>query len=469
MLDCLVVEDDLDLQKATLEMLRQQEISATGAASIEEARRALESQPFHLVLLDIELPDGSGLDLLNEGRSSLPRTDFVILTGAATVANAVEALRKGATDFLTKPVDMTRLEPLLASVRRRTDLDEQVDTLRSELRKLGRFGPMVGRSPAITRVFDLITKVAPTDATVLVTGESGTGKELAAEAIFELSRRRKQPFLPLNCGAVSPTLIESQLFGHERGSFTGAERTHHGFFERANTGTLFLDEITEMPMELQVKLLRVLETGRFMRVGGEQAIDVDVRVIAATNRSSVEAVEEGKLREDLHYRLNVFPIELPPLRERGDDIDLLANHFLDDLNEKSGDNKRWTDEALQALRAYHWPGNVRELKNLTHRAFILAGDEPAVAHVPVVPGSPIPAPAATANGVPAATSTVSPATTNSDPGVVQITIGTTVADAEKALILSTYERCDQVKRKTARVLGISLKTLYNRLHEYEIL
>lgn len=467
MLDCLVVEDDPDLQTATLELLRQQGISATGAGSLDEARRTLESQPFHLILLDIDLPDGSGFELLNEA-GSLPRTDFVVLTAGATLDNAIEALRKGATDFLTKPIDMARLEPLLANVRRRADLDEQVDTLRSELRKLGRFGPMVGRSPAITKVFDLIAKVAPTEATVLISGESGTGKELAAEAIYQLSRRRKQAFLPLNCGAVSPTLIESQLFGHERGSFTGAERTHHGFFERANAGTLFLDEITEMPIELQVKLLRVLETGRIMRVGGEQAIDVDVRVVAATNRSTAEAVKEGRLREDLHYRLNVFPIELPPLRDRGDDIPLLANHFLDDLNEKNGTTKRWTDEALTAMRQYHWPGNVRELKNLTHRAFILAGDDPAVAQVPLLPSAESAPAAISTNGVTSPTPVVA-TTGDGDSGTLQISIGTTVADAEKRLILSTYESCDRVKRKTARVLGISLKTLYNRLHEYDIL
>ena len=292
------------------------------------------------------------------------------------------------------------------------------------------------------KVYDLIGKVAPTEATILVLGETGTGKELVAETVHSLSRRHKEPFLPINCGAVSPTLIESELFGHERGSFTGADRMHKGYFERAHRGTLFLDEITEMPHELQVKLLRVLETGKVTRIGGNEAIPVDVRVIAASNRRPEEAVAAGKLREDLHYRLNVFPIHLPPLRERRDDVDLLAEHFLALLNKEQGTSKDFTRPALQRLRTHNWPGNVRELKNLVHRAYILAEEHIGIDSLPLgvqeTPGSNL-----------------------------NVKVGTSLGEVEQRLILATLEDCEGDKKKAAEVLGISLKTLYNRLNEYK--
>ena len=247
--------------------------------------------------------------------------------------------------------------------------------MRGELRKLGRFGPLIGASMAMGVIYDMIARVAPTDATVCIVGESGTGKEVVAQAVHELSRRRKGPFVPVNCGAVSPTLIESTLFGHEKGSFTGAERMHRGVFEQASGGTLFLDEVSEMPAELQVKLLRVLETGTVMRIGGEVPIAMDVRVIAATNRVPEQAIQEGKLREDLWYRLNVFPIGLPPLRERAGDIEVLAEHFLAELNAGRGRTSAGVSAARAALLRYGWPGNVRELKNLVHRAYILGETE----------------------------------------------------------------------------------------------
>jgi DNA-binding NtrC family response regulator len=279
---------------------------------------------------------------------------------------------------------------------------------------------------------------------VLLLGETGTGKELCAQTIHEMSRRRHAAFLPVNCGAVSPHLIESELFGHERGSFTGAERSHRGHFERAHAGTIFLDEITEMPPELQVKLLRVLETGAVMRVGGSEPVKVDVRVIAAGNRPPDRALADGKMREDLLYRLNVFPITLPPLRERREDVALLAQHFLDALNqENEGPPKQLTRAALDRLRSHPWPGNVRELKNVLQRAFILSPGDIGVDSLPV--------------------------------GVVEermgsslvMRVGMPVAEAERRLILATLEHCDGDKKKAAEILGISLKTLYNRLNEYK--
>ena len=293
------------------------------------------------------------------------------------------------------------------------------------------------------QLYDQLGRVAPTSATALLIGESGTGKELAAHTVHELSRRRDAPFLPLNCGAVAPQLIESELFGHERGSFTGADRQHKGFFERANNGSIFLDEITEMPMELQVKLLRVLETGTFMRVGGTQQISSDVRVIAATNREPDGAVKDGKLREDLFHRLNVFPIRLPPLRERGTDIEQLAQFFLDELNRIEGTNKTFSRDALVRLYQHNWPGNVRELKNFVQRAYIMADDI-------------IEADSAVAESVPRP----------DDATTITIRVGTPLEEVERRVTMATLAYCGHVKRKAAEILGVSLKTLYNRLEVY---
>jgi DNA-binding NtrC family response regulator len=279
--------------------------------------------------------------------------------------------------------------------------------------------------------------------------------------VHELSRRRKQPFLPVNCGAISPNLIESEIFGHEKGSFTGAERQHQGFFERANGGTLFLDEITEMPLELQVKLLRVLETGRFMRVGSTQSQEADVRVIAATNRLPLEAVSAGKLREDLLYRLNVFPIDLPPLRDRLADVPLLAEHFLAGIIAQEGKKKRFAPAAVERLQRCRWPGNVRELRNAVQRAYVMAvGDTIDEQWLPEASAD-LPAPASATARDGAAT----PPPKESGPSIT-LPIGTSMADAERALILSTLRHYHHHKERTAAVLGISLKTLYNRLKEY---
>jgi DNA-binding NtrC family response regulator len=307
------------------------------------------------------------------------------------------------------------------------------------------FGIMVGAAPAMERLYQQVEKVATTDATVLLVGESGTGKELIANAIHQASARRTEPFVAVNCGAIPAHLIEAALFGHEKGSFTGAVRQHVGYFEHASRGTLFLDEITEMPVDMQVKLLRVLESGAFMRVGGDEEVKVDVRLIAATNRDLESAVKQGNLREDLMYRLAVFPVRIPPLRERGNDIELLAQSFLDDLNEKDKTHKSFSRASLDVIRSYSWPGNVRELKNVVQRAFILGSD--------------------TLN-IEECISDLSTRRPTVHEGYLNFFVGTPLADAQREIILATLKHYSGNKRLTAEALGISLKTLYNRLKEY---
>jgi len=437
----LLVDDDVNFVLGLAEVVGREGFTTKTATSLKEARNEIGKAVPDVLLIDLHLPDGSGIDVVKELEES-PGPEIVLITGHGTIETAVEAMRHGASDYLVKPVDFARVRMVLANVARTRELKQQIGSLRGELRKLGRFGPLIGASPQMQKVYDLIGKVAPTEATILVLGVTGTGKELVAETVHSLSRRHKEPFLPINCGAVSPTLIESELFGHERGSFTGADRMHKGYFERAHRGTLFLDEITEMPHELQVKLLRVLETGKVTRIGGNEAIPVDVRVIAASNRRPEEAVTSGKLREDLHYRLNVFPIHLPPLRERRDDVDLLAEHFLSLLNKEQATSKDFTRPALQRLRTHNWPGNVRELKNLVHRAYILAEEHIGIDSLPLgvqeTPGSNL-----------------------------NVKVGTSLGEVEQRLILATLEDCEGDKKKAAEVLGISLKTLYNRLNEYK--
>jgi len=310
---------------------------------------------------------------------------------------------------------------------------------------LKRFGLLYGSSPAMEALYRQIDKVAATDATVLLVGESGTGKELIAQTIHQKSPRRKHAFITVNCGAIPSHLIEAALFGHEKGSFTGAERQHIGYFEHAADGTLFLDEITEMPVDMQVKLLRVLECGRFMRVGGDQEVKVDFRLIAATNRELETAVRQGNLREDLMYRLAVFPLRVPPLRERHGDIELLAQHFLALLNGKEGMHKVFSRRSLEVARAHPWPGNVRELKNVVQRAFILSSEtlemEEYLAAPPPHPVCP-------------------------RAGYLNFFVGMPLADAQREIILATLKHFGGDKRQTASTLGISLKTLYNRLKEY---
>jgi len=449
-LTALVVDDDAGFCESLVALVRREGFETRSAGSLAEARALLADGPPDVILTDLQLPDGDGLELVR-GEGGASGAELVVITGNATVDSAVGALREGVLDYLVKPIDRARLRAALANVARTRALKQEVSSLRHELRELGRFGAMVGASKPMAAVYDALARVAPTSATVLITGESGTGKEVTAETIHRLSQRREAPLLPLNCGAVSPNLIESELFGHEKGAFTGAERQRKGYFEQAHGGTLFLDEITEMPVELQVKLLRVLETGSVTRVGGSTPIPVDVRVIAATNRDPKAAVDDGRLREDLFYRLNVFPIALPPLRDREGDVELLAQHFLAELNRAEGSAKSWSRGALARLRAWPWKGNVRELKNVVQRAYILADTEIGAETVPALEGE------TAAEFGPEA----------GDAATLQVRVGSSIEQVERRLILATLDSVAGDKKRAAEILGISLKTLYNRLNVYE--
>jgi two-component system response regulator AtoC len=449
-LKALVVDDERDFRESMAMLVHREGFVVEEADSLAHARQRLAEGPVDVVLIDLGLPDGDGLELVRD--EEYAGAAFVVITGNASVDSAVSALREGAADYLTKPVDRARLTSVLAHIARQRALHAEVSNLRGELRALGRFGALIGRSAPMQQVYDLIARVAPTSASVFVTGESGTGKELVAETVHAMSKRRDGPFVAVNCGAISPTLIESELFGHERGSFTGADRRRRGYFEQAAGGTLLLDEITEMPIELQVKLLRVLETGCVTRVGSTEALPVDVRVIAASNRDPQKAVQEGILREDLLYRLCVFPIHLPPLRERGDDIEVLAQHFLALVNRKEGSNKRFDDAALARLREYDWPGNVRELRNAVERAAILADSVIRPEDLPPGPRS-----SKANSGAPRK---------EGEEAVLRVKVGEPIAEAERRLIVATLEQLDGDKKRAAELLGISLKTLYNRLAVY---
>ena len=450
----LIVDDDANSAQMLAALVASEGFSTAVASSLKEARQQLMLMPAHAVLLDLRLPDGSGLDLFEEP-DLIGDAQVVLITGHASVETSVQALRVGAADYLTKPVNIAQLKRVLSRLNHSDDIREHLATLSESLQLSGSFGRLIGSSPAMRRVYQQIERVAPTAVSVLLVGESGTGKEVVAQTIHELSRRRNKGFLAVNCGAISPQLIESELFGHEKGSFTGAMRQHRGHFERAHEGTLFLDEITEMPLELQVKLLRVLETGAFIRVGSEDPIETDVRIIAATNRNPLAAVRAGKLREDLYYRLDVFQIGLPPLRERKEDIGLLAASFLHAINDGPGPDRQFSPAALEQLSHYHWPGNVRELRNVVQRSAIMA-DGQEIEEV-VLPEE--------ETEVRAAVGARGGAGADSE-GCMRVRIGSTIAQVERQLVLATLDRYDGSRERTAEVLGISLKTLYNRMREY---
>lgn len=437
----LVVEDDQGSRNALGDLVRREGFDVALAENLAEARALLANARPDLILCDLMLPDGRGTDLLSEVAGT-DAPEFILVTGNATIESAVEALRLGAHDYLTKPVDVSRLRSLLAGVRRTRRLRSEVQALRSRLREMGRFGPIVGSSPAMQKVYGLIEKVAPSEASVLVFGESGTGKELVARSIHDLSLRSTGPFMPVNCGAIPGSLMESELFGHEKGAFTGATGRKKGFFEVATGGTLFLDEITEMPPELQVKLLRVLEMREVLRVGGTEVVAVDVRIVASTNRNPEAAVEEGKLRQDLYYRLRGFPIELPPLRAREGDIGEIAEVVLAAINEQSGSSKRLSAAAIDVMKGYGWPGNVRELRNALQQAFLMADELIEPEHLPAELHSDAP---------------------RRQGPLVELRIGSSLADAEATLIEVTLENLGGDKKRAAEILGISLKTLYNKL------
>jgi two-component system, NtrC family, response regulator AtoC len=443
----LIVDDDVDSSTALSALVANEQFTVASAHTLRDARRQIALQPPDIVLLDLTLPDGNGLELFDDG-ALLAQSQVVLVTGQASSEMSLRARRAGAADCLTKPIVPEQLRAMLSRLMRRSTLCSDAAALEVEWVRSGRFGALWGRSAPMRRLHHQITRVAGSTVSVLISGESGTGKELVARTLHDLSRRRKQPFLAVNCGAIAPNLIESEVFGHEKGSFTGAERQHRGFFERAHGGTLFLDEITEMPPALQVKLLRVLESGSYMRVGGTAPQDTDVRIVAATNRDPERAVAEGHLREDLLYRLNVFPIAMPPLRDRASDVALLANHFAAEIGQREGQVRRLSPAALARLAAHRWLGNVRELRNAVQRAYIMSDDD--VIGDEWLPGAPAPQVPSPADAAP----------------TITLPLGASLADAERQLVLATLDHFGQQRQQAAAALGISLKMLDSRLKSY---
>jgi DNA-binding NtrC family response regulator len=441
----LIVEDEPSTRLGLTELVRTWGFITDSAADGEEALQRISVFRPTIIISDLVMPNMGGLELLRALKDEGGDLTIVILTAQGTVETAVEAIKEGAYDYLTKPIEPQRLKILLDKIVERQDTIREVKVLRKQLRDHGTFGRMIGSSQQMRKVYQVVEQAAPTSASVLIWGESGTGKELVAQTIHQLSPRAQMPFVPINCAAIPETLLESEIFGHEKGAFTGASDRREGCFELADRGTLFLDEIAEMTPATQVKLLRVLQERKFRRLGGRNEQTVDVRVIAATNVNPADAVKNGKLREDLYYRLNVFAMELPPLRQRKEDLPLLIQSFLAEFNQRNNKNVSALDPAaMRILEQYNWPGNVRELRNVIERAVILSqGEFVDPKHLP-------------------------PLVTDS-PDVVKPTLslapGTTVEEAERRLILMTLEHTRDNKTRAAEILGISLKTLHNKLNK----
>ncbi len=448
----LIVDDNPGIRQGLQQALVQLGFGGVDAApTAEVALEQVLAHPPELIIIDLNLPGKSGLELVADLQEHGIETTMVVLTGHGSIDSAVEATRRGVFDYLLKPAAPERLKTVVERALERTALRREVLRLRREMVRRGRFQDLVGNSPAMLELYRMIEQVAPTSASVLITGESGTGKEVVARGLHRLSPRASRAMIAVNCAAIPRSLLESELFGHEKGAFTGATAARAGCFEQADGGTLFLDEIGEMPTDLQTKLLRAIEDGRIRRVGGERETHVDVRIVSATNADIGALRQSGRLREDLFFRLNVFVLEIPPLRERREDIPLLAEHFLQE--QQDGTESRvagFSRAALKCLRAYRWPGNVRELRNAVQRATILcAQGEIQPEHLPPdVRGT-------------------TPEVTGTGEGIF-IPAGSSVADAERVVILETLRRCGGRKPEAARILGISLKTLYNRLAEYGV-
>jgi two-component system, NtrC family, response regulator AtoC len=450
----LVVEDEPGVRTSLVELVEELGYEASAVGSVSDARDAFARRAPDVCITDLGLPDGSGLDVVRAAKAARPDCDVLVLTGKGSILAAVEAMRTGAHDFLLKPLKPAFLASTLARLSEHRSPHPVADSVPSVT---GQIGEMVGGSSAMREIFRLIARVASSEAPVMITGESGSGKEVAARTVHALSRRVRGPFVAVNCGAISPNIVESELFGHEKGSFTGAERRRAGTFEMAHGGTLFLDEVTEMPPDLQVKFLRVLDTRTFRRVGGNEELDVDVRLVASSNRDLAEAVKSGRFRSDLFYRLNVFPLSMPPLRARKEDLPALASHFLAQVEERERRGfASFEARALDALGRYDWPGNVRELRNAVHRAYVLS--DPPVVRAEAVEAVLDPSGAA-------ARPPAGPEDQPAGPSV-PVHVGERLDAVERKLLLATLQAVNGDRKAAARILGISLKTVYNRLKEY---
>ncbi|MDR1863110.1 MAG: sigma-54 dependent transcriptional regulator [Treponema sp.] len=440
----LVVDDEKNIREGLAAALEMEGYEVETAADGSEGWKAFQAGDVDLVITDLRMPGISGEDLLKKIEAQAPGIPVIVLTGHGTVENAVEAMRNGAWDFLTKPVNLDHLSQLIKRALANRELVLKHRRLEEELEQKKQFETIIGTSVPMRRVFDMISRAAPSRASILITGESGVGKELVADAIHELSPRKGKPLIKVHCAALSSSLLESELFGHEKGAFTGAMSRMRGRFELANEGTLFLDEIGEIEQNIQIKLLRVLQERKFERVGGEETIETNVRIVAATNKDLKAEIKNGSFREDLYFRLNVVNIHVPPLRERKDDLPLLITAFLKEFASENGKTIEGINEkARSRLYAYDWPGNVRELRNCMENAVVMTRG-PLITEEDLPPGL----------------------RDGSEEGWIRIPLGVTMEEAEKAVIRNTLSAWNGNKSKTAEVLGIGRKTLHRKLQGF---
>jgi DNA-binding NtrC family response regulator len=446
----LIVEDEANERTGLAELVSSWGYRAETASDGVEGFEKISSWSPSIVITDLKMPRMGGLELIERLSSANQTVAVIVVTAQGTIDSAVQAMRMGAYDYITKPIDTSRLKTILQNAAALLGTKVELEVTRRKLRDAGSLGTLIGPSKKMQEIFRLIEMVAPSTASVLITGASGTGKELVARTTHELSPRRNKPFVAINCAAIPETLIESEIFGHEKGAFTGAIERRTGCFELAEGGTLLLDEIGEMPIATQAKLLRVLEDRKLRRLGSKIETTVDVRVLAATNKVPEEAVSRGELRNDLYYRLNVFNIHMPPLREHKEDIPDLVQSLVTDMSKKHDRKINTVSEAvLNLFRNYSWPGNVRELRNTLERAVIVCdGAVIETKHLPPGFGQ----------------TTVR--TSVDDPDAIRLSVGTTVGEAEKLLVLKTLESTNNNKTRAAEILAISLKTLHNKLKEY---
>ena len=440
----LIIDDEKNIREGLSAALELDGYSVKLAANGAEGLALIEKGDIDLVITDLRMPGISGEEVLAKVRGESPGIPVIVLTGHGSIDTAVDAMRNGAYDFLTKPLSLDRLSLIVKRALAGRELEIRHSSLQQELNAQASFESIIGKSAEMQRIFQMVRKAADSKASVLITGESGTGKELIANALHNLSPRKSNPFIKVHCAALSETLLESELFGHEKGAFTGAAARKRGRFELANTGTIFLDEIGEINQNVQIKILRVLQDKRFERVGGEETLEVDVRVIAATNRNLEEDIAQGRFREDLFYRLNVVHIQVPPLRDRKDDIPLMLNAFLDEFNRENNKSITGFDSrSRSALYKYDWPGNIRQLRNCVESAVVMcSGNEITLEDLPP-----------TVRGA-------------AESNVIQVPVGITMAEAEKIIIQQNLASNQGNKTKTADILGIGRKTLHRKLEEY---
>ena len=450
----LIIDDDPVILEVIADILRTNGYEVVAAPDGESGINELESNYYDLVLTDLVMPDVGGIEVLNHVVNKAPKTKCIILTGYGTIKSSVEAIKKGAFDYISKPITSSELLVVIDKALKFKNLEEENIRLKRELQHKYRYNNIIGTSKAITKTYELIEKVADTDSTILVSGASGTGKELIARAIHYNSSRSDKPLVVINCGAIPEALLESELFGHERGAFTGAYKSRIGRFEMANGGTIFLDEVGEMSPALQVKVLRVLQEQKFERVGATKTIHVDIRIIAATNKNLTIAINKGKFREDLYYRLNVIPIKVPTLRQRTSDIPLLVDYFLKKFQRgKKEKIAGFLPEAMNAMLEYDWPGNVRELENVIKRITILCDNQ-----------------VVTFNDLPEHIQRNSRSTQQVEEDILEegFTLDEAVKDYEKKLILEALEKTNWIKTKAAKILSINRTTLVEKIKKQSL-